>query len=37
MKRKIKVKSTIKKWKKLRLEVSYTQVVEWVNAHRKPV
>ena len=33
MKRKVKGKSTIKKWQNLPLEVSYVQVVEWVHTN----
>lgn len=30
MKKKIKIRKTIKDWKNLNLEVSFAQVVEWV-------
>jgi len=30
MKKKIKIRKTVKDWKNLKLEVSFIQVVEWV-------
>ena len=30
MNKKIKIRKTIKVWKNLNIEVSYTQVIEWV-------
>lgn len=31
MKKKIKIRKTLKAWKNLPLEVSFLQVIEWVN------
>jgi len=36
MKKKIKIRKTIKVWKNLNLEISFAQVVEWVKQDLQP-